>query len=89
MTPASPAQSSTGNTGPGLLTRALLGAIRLYQATAGLRQPRCRFQPTCSAYAAESITVHGAGRGLWLAVRRIGRCHPWNSGGYDPVEPRS
>jgi len=48
----------------------------------------CRFYPTCSAYALEAVTEHGAIRGSWLAARRVGRCHPWNPGGYDPVPPR-
>ena len=45
----------------------------------------CRFQPTCSSYAIEALQVHGVFKGTWLAVRRIGRCHPWGGSGYDPV----
>lgn len=45
----------------------------------------CRFFPSCSAYALEAITVHGAVKGSWLAVRRLARCHPWNAGGVDHV----
>jgi putative membrane protein insertion efficiency factor len=47
--------------------------------------PNCRFYPTCSCYAQQAIHRHGALRGSWLAARRIGRCHPWNPGGFDPV----
>lgn len=48
----------------------------------------CRFHPTCSEYAIEAIRTHGLPRGSWLAVRRIGRCHPWGAAGHDPVPPR-
>lgn len=70
-----------------LPARLLLGLVHLYRLTAVMRTPRCRFLPTCSGYALEALRVHGALRGTWLAIRRVGRCHPWNPGGLDPVPP--
>jgi putative membrane protein insertion efficiency factor len=66
--------------------RAVIGAIRAYQVLISpLFGPTCRFRPTCSAYAITSVERFGALRGGWLAAKRIGRCHPWNPGGFDPV----
>lgn len=66
----------------------LLRLLAAYRWTAAMRSPRCRFHPSCSTYAVGAIRTHGALRGTWLAVRRLGRCHPWNPGGIDPVPPR-
>jgi uncharacterized protein len=64
----------------------LIGIITLYRwFVSPLLGPNCRFHPTCSCYAQEAIQRHGALRGSWLAARRIGRCHPWNPGCFDPV----
>ena len=50
---------------------------------------QCRFYPTCSAYAREALEIHGALKGTWLTVRRIGKCHPWHEGGIDNVPEKS
>jgi uncharacterized protein len=64
----------------------LLALIRAYQlALSPMVGPACRFEPTCSRYAAEAIERHGAWRGGLLAMRRLMRCHPFRPGGYDPV----
>lgn len=75
-------------TAPSLLARVFIALIRFYQRfISPMFGPTCRFSPSCSAYALEAIREHGAARGVWLAVRRLGRCHPFNPGGYDPVPP--
>ena len=67
------------------MTRVLRALVRAYQTIRAGRPSPCRFLPSCSAYAVEALEVHGAGRGSWLAVRRIRRCHPWGGHGWDPV----
>jgi uncharacterized protein len=71
---------------PGPVARLLLALLSLYRhGISPLLGPRCRFLPTCSAYAAEAVAAHGAPRGTWLTLRRLGRCHPFHPGGVDPV----
>lgn len=66
----------------------LLGLIRLYRLTLSpFARGACRHEPSCSAYAEEAIRAHGSARGSWLAARRVLRCHPWGTHGYDPVPP--
>ena len=64
----------------------LIQLVRLYRlAISPWLGANCRFDPTCSSYAIEALQVHGIFKGTWLAIRRIGRCHPWGGSGYDPV----
>ena len=60
--------------------------IRFYQyVISPAIGPKCRYTPTCSQYGIEALKKHGPIKGLWLTVKRIGRCHPWGGSGYDPV----
>lgn len=69
-----------------LILQPLIWLIRGYQlAISPMLGNRCRFFPSCSEYALEALQKHGLGKGLWLGLRRVGRCHPWCPGGYDPV----
>lgn len=74
----------TGPSGPAarLLVLAITGYQRYLSPALG---QHCRFAPSCSSYAVQAVTEHGAARGSWLAARRLLRCHPWNPGGHDPV----
>src|SRR5204862_3926996 len=72
-------------TAPSVAARLLMLPIRAWRLVSVHLTPRCRFHPSCSAYALEALERHGAARGSWLAVRRVTRCHPWHDGGLDPV----
>ena len=64
----------------------LIAAVKFYRKNISpLTPPSCRFTPTCSSYALEALEKYGALKGLWLAFRRIIKCHPFHKGGYDPV----
>jgi len=67
--------------------RLATGAIRGYRLATATRPSPCRYEPTCSAYALEAVTRHGALRGSVLTARRLLRCHPWAGVGLDPVPP--
>lgn len=70
------------------LAAPLIGVIRIYQWTLSpLLGPHCRHLPSCSSYALEALQRHGLIRGSWLALRRLLRCQPWGTSGYDPVPP--
>ena len=69
-----------------ILNYFLIVPIKLYQILLSpLIGPSCRFTPTCSNYAIEAINKHGPFKGLWLAIKRISKCHPWGGKGFDPV----
>lgn len=69
-----------------MLARLLVILVRGYQvAISPLLPAACRYTPTCSQYAIDALRQHGAMKGSWLAMRRLGRCHPFRPGGYDPV----
>lgn len=71
------------------MSRILIALIGVYRRfISPMLRPSCRFHPTCSEFAIEALREHGALRGSLLAVRRIGRCHPWSAGGVDHVPPR-
>ncbi len=74
---------------PSMLARLLMLPIRGWRLISVHLTPRCRFHPSCSAYALEALERHGAFRGGWLAIRRLARCHPWGGGGIDPVPPNT
>ena len=69
-----------------IVSRILIVPVRVWQLTfSQVLPPTCRYSPSCSAYMIEALQRHGPVKGLWLGIKRIGRCHPWGSSGYDPV----
>lgn len=64
----------------------VIGLLRFYKAAISPWLPSaCRFEPTCSVYMMDAVAKYGVVRGVWLGVKRLGRCHPFHQGGYDPV----
>jgi putative membrane protein insertion efficiency factor len=68
------------------MSRVLVAVLTAYRRwISPMTGPHCRFEPSCSTYAIEAIAAHGAARGSWLALRRLAKCQPFFTGGYDPV----
>ncbi len=64
----------------------MVALLRVYKTIVSpLLPPACRFYPTCSEYMRQAVERHGVPRGLWMGLKRLGRCHPFHSGGFDPV----
>ena len=81
-----PCSGTTIRAATSMIRQLFILLVRGYQVSLGPLLPAaCRYYPSCSAYAIEALERHGAWRGGWLALRRIGRCHPFRPGGYDPV----
>jgi putative membrane protein insertion efficiency factor len=70
---------------PSIAARFLMLPIRAWRLVSVHLPSRCRFHPSCSAYALEALGTHGALRGTWLATKRVARCNPWGGSGIDPV----
>ncbi len=85
VTVQSPQELAGGPSAAGRVLVVLLTGYRRFVSP--LLGPRCRFYPSCSAYALAAVQAHGALRGSWLAARRLSRCHPFHPGGLDPVPP--
>lgn len=72
-----------------ILSWLLMVPIYIYKySISPLLSPSCRHEPTCSQYAIEAIQIHGPFKGFWLGTKRILKCHPWGTHGYDPVPPK-
>ncbi len=64
----------------------VIGLLRFYKTAISPWLPSaCRFEPTCSVYMMDAVSKYGVARGVWLGLKRLGRCHPFHQGGYDPV----